>query len=158
MDQFDFPTGGSGDEIGPVGILTYLLALTLSLATSLICLSNIVEAGPEVGEMVTFDPGNGPKHWDQPGIPAQRTASPNSACILMPSVMSTGGGSFVIEAKDLTSPPLFQVHWSGAQTAVGVRDCGRSADLVLTLIQLRALANIAGGFGATHGIRSLWTD
>ena len=162
MDQFDFPSGGSDDEIGPAGILSFLLAVTLSLAASLICLSNVAQTGPDVGAMVTFDTRNGPKHWEQPGIQAQRLATTGTStgpkCILMPSVMAAGGGSFVIEAKETTSPPSFTVHWSGDKTDLGARDCGRSADLVLTLVQLRALANFAGGFGATHGFRTRWID
>jgi hypothetical protein len=74
--------------------------------------------------------------------------------VLVPSVIAAGGGSFMIEAKQLAHPPVYLVHWSGLRTDVGAKDCGGSADLVLSLIQLRALANVAGGFGVVHGLFS----
>jgi hypothetical protein len=58
----------------------------------------------------------------------------------------------------MTRPPLFRVHWSGKHTDLGARDCGRSADLVLPLVHLRALANIAGGFGLARGLRIRLVD
>src|SRR5258708_33834752 len=103
MDEFDH-SAGSGEEIGLGGILTYLLVLTLCLATSLVCLSDIASIGPDVGEMVTFDPRKGPKYWEQPGLAAQRanpTGTKGSNCILMPSVMSAGGGSPLAQAQGI---------------------------------------------------------
>jgi hypothetical protein len=91
---------------------------------------------------------------DQPGIQS-RFASPSASlqgCVLMPSVIASTGGSFVIEAKQMSRPPVFLVHWSGLRTDLGAQNCGRSADLMLPLSQLRALANIAGGFGVEHGL------
>jgi hypothetical protein len=152
MDEFDHQFGHSGEDLGPFTIVTYLIAFALCLATALLSLSDMQQAGPDIGEIVTFDPHDGPKHWELPGIPA-RFASPAARrqfCLLMPSVMSSGGGSFVIEAKQMTRPPVFEVHWSGLRTDNGAQDCGRSADLTLPLFQLRALANVAGGFGAVH--------
>ena len=66
------------------------------------------------------------------------------------SIMAANGGSLIIEAKVTSRPPLFQVHWSGSRTDLGDQDCGGSADLILQLVQLRALATVAGGFGTTH--------
>jgi hypothetical protein len=153
MDEFDHSFEDAGEHLGPFSILTWLLAFSLCLWTCLLSLSEMSQVGPDVGEIVTFDPGDGPKHWEQPGIPARRAlaAAANNGCVLMPSVIASGGGSFVIEAKQLALPPVFVVHWSGPRTDDGARDCGRSADLTLSLNQLRALANVAGGFGVRHG-------
>jgi hypothetical protein len=150
MDEFDHSSDRAGEDFGPFTVLTYLLAFALCLMTCLLSVSEMQEVGPDVGEIVTFDPHDGPKRWNMPGIPAQLVAA-HQSCVLTPSVIAGTGGSFVIEAKQLVHPPVFLVHWSGQHTDDGVRDCGKSADLVLSLIQLRALANVAGGFGVVHG-------
>ena len=153
MDEFDHSFGG---DLGPFTIVSYVLAFGLCLMTCLMSFSEMSQVGPDVGAIVTFDPHGGPKHWDQPGIPAD-FATPltkRAGCMLMPSVIAAGGGSFVIEAKQMTRPPVFVVHWSGVRTENGARDCGRSVDLTLPLNQLRALANVAGGFGVEHGFFS----
>ena len=156
MDEFDHPFDRAGEELGPFTTLSYMIAFTLCLTTCLLTLSHMSQIGPDVGEIVTFDPREGPKHWDQPGIPARfaPAATPRPDCVLMPSVISATGGSFVIEAKQTSLPPVFRVHWNGPRTDSGAQDCGRSADLMLPLVQLRALANVAGGFGVTHGFFS----
>jgi hypothetical protein len=125
----------------------------LSLFACLISFSEVAQTGPDVGEMVTFDPRNGPRYWSQPGIPAPIVEGAKiqpRTCVLMPSVMAADGGSLVIEAKEMSRPPSFRVHWSGSRTDAGARDCGKSADLILQLVQLRALANVAGGYGVDH--------
>jgi hypothetical protein len=154
MDHFDHSSDHTGASLGPFTLLTYMLAFALCLMTCLLSLSAMQEAGPDIGEIVTFDPHDGPKRWDMPGIPARfaSIAGPRESCILTPSVIAGGGGSFVIEAKQLDHPPVFLVHWSGRRTDVGATDCGGSADLLVSLIQLRALANVAGGFGVVHGL------
>ena len=154
MDEFDHSSDRVGEDLGPFTLLTYLLAFTLCLMTCLLSLSEMQEVGPDVGEIVTFDPHDGPKRWEMPGIPARfaSIAAPRQSCVLTPSVIAADGGSFVIEAKQLAHPPVFLVHWSGRRTDDGAQDCGRSADLLLSLIQLRALANVAGGFGVVHGL------
>ena len=154
MDEFDHSSDHAGEGLGPFTLLTYMLAFALCLMTCLLSLSEMQEAGPDVGEIVTFDPHDGPKSWEMPGIPARLAfvSGPRQSCVLTPSVIAAGGGSFVIEAKQLDHPPVYLVHWSGRRTDLGAQDCGGAADLVLSLIQLRALANVAGGFGLVHGL------
>jgi hypothetical protein len=153
MDEFDHPFGHPGEDLGPFTIVTHLIAFALCLTTALLSLSDMQQVGPDVGEIVMFDPHDGPKRWELPGIPARfaSPAAPRQGCLLMPSAISAGGGSFVIESKQMTRPPVFVVHWSGQRTDNGAQDCGRSADLRLPLTQLRALANVAGGFGVARG-------
>jgi hypothetical protein len=156
MDEFDHSHHQAGAGIGLTSVLT-IFASALSLFVCLVSFSEIAQIGPVVGEMISFDPRNGPRYWSQPGIPAltvpaggRRQVGQPRQCILMPSVMAASGGSLVIEAKEMTQPPLFRVHWSGPHTDLGAGDCGRSADLTLQLVQLRALANVAGGYGPGH--------
>jgi len=153
MDEFDHLFDHADEDLSPFTILSYLIAFTLCLTTCFLSLSRMSQVGPDVGEVVVFDPRDGPKHWEQPGIPAGYASptTPRRGCSLTPSVIAASGGSFVIEAKQLTTPPVFLVHWSGPRTDIGTGDCGRSADLTLPLNQLRALANVAGGFGLEHG-------
>jgi hypothetical protein len=153
MDEYDHTDDSTDDASGLTTILT-ILASALSLFVCLMSFGEVAQIGPGVGEIVSFDPLNGPRYWSQPGIPA--LADPFGIhgrarnCVLMPSVMAQYGGSLVIEAKELSHPPAFRVHWSGPHTAIGPGDCGKSADLTLQLVQLRALANVAGGYGAGH--------
>jgi hypothetical protein len=152
MDEFGQPDHRLGDEIGLTTVLI-ILASVLSLFACLISFGELAQIGPDVGEMVSFDPRNGPRNWSQPGIPAliaQGGEIQARTCILMPSIMAADGGSLVVEAKEMSRPPLFRVHWSGPRTAADNQDCGKSADLILQLVQLRALANVAGGYGIDH--------
>src|SRR5580658_1371656 len=82
MDEFDHSFGG---DLGPFTIVSYVLAFGLCLMTCLMSFSEMSQVGPDVGEIVTFDPHGGPKHWDQPGIPADFAAStaPREGCVLM---------------------------------------------------------------------------
>jgi hypothetical protein len=152
MDEHDHSGEDVAREVGWMTILAFSLVAILSLSVAFMMFSAMAQIGPEVGEIVAFNPGDGPRYWMQPGMSVAYASrpGPRRRCILMPPVMSAGGGSLVIEAKEITQPPVFRVHWSGSRTDNGDGDCGRSADLILPLVQLRALANIAGGFGVTH--------
>jgi hypothetical protein len=69
-------------------------------------------------------------------------------CALSPGVMSGRSGSLVVEARLLSSPPVFRVHWAGGHTEAGSGDCGAVADIVLERTDLMRLANAAGGFSS----------
>jgi len=151
MDEFDHP--GEATEFGLTIALT-IFAGGLCMLVSFLAFSEAAQIGPAVGEIVSFDPRNGPRYWSQPGILAvvvsagdQAEAHQQRSCRLMPSIMAAHGGSLVVEAKETTRPPSFRVHWSGRRTDIGPADCGRSADLTLRLVQLRALTIVAGGHG-----------
>lgn len=60
--------------------------------------------------------------------------------------MGDGGGSMVIEARRMSGPPTYRVHWAGKRTASDAADCGRAADLILSRSDLMRLADVAGGF------------
>jgi hypothetical protein len=62
--------------------------------------------------------------------------------------MAVHGGSLVVEARRLSRPPVFRVHWTGGHTDGGPGDCGTTVDLVLERTELMRLANVAGGFSS----------
>ena len=118
--------------------------------------SQVAQIGPDVGEIVSFDPRNGPRYWSQPGIPALAAPSgrheePARNCVLMPSVMAQYGGSLVIEAKELSHPPTLGLHWSGSRTEIGVSGLRkvRRHD-VGTSFSCGRWPNAPGGYGAGH--------
>ncbi len=104
---------------------------------------------PRVGDIVVFQPNSQASDVWQLEVPATGVAGRKGAdtCILNPTVMATGGGSLVVEARRDTSPPVYRLHWAGKQTQGGPDDCGATADLSVTRTDLQKLANAAGGFG-----------
>jgi len=105
---------------------------------------------PRVGDMIVFVPT--PADTDS----WQLTVATSSVvgrgqeagpCVFDPNEMAIAGGSLVVEAREETSPPRFQLHWAGRHTSKGGGDCGASADLTLDRFDLQRLANAAGGFG-----------
>ena len=104
---------------------------------------------PRVGDIVAFHPTAEDTDAWQLQVPATLVtgARRESACTLNPSVMAANGGSLMVEARQDTSPPLYQLHWAGTKTENGPSDCGASADLRVTRTDLQKLANAAGGFG-----------
>lgn len=76
-------------------------------------------------------------------LPQQSAAAPT--CTLDPAVMARAGGSLVVETKSLAQP-VYEVHWSGGHTSTGSGDCGGSADLTMSRMDLQTLVNAIGGF------------
>ena len=72
---------------------------------------------------------------------------PTVTCTLDPNVMATRGGSLVVEGRQNEPIMQYQVHWGGTQTAKENADCGSTANLLVSRIDLQRLANAAGGFG-----------
>ena len=104
---------------------------------------------PKVGDMIVFLPS--PPERDSWQLRVNATSvrrGETVSCVFDPNVLSVHGGSLIIEAREATSPPRFQLHWAGRHTAGGEGDCGGAADLVLDRYDLQRLANAAGGFGA----------
>ncbi|MSP01359.1 MAG: hypothetical protein EXR07_09985 [Acetobacteraceae bacterium] len=95
MDEFDY-SGGHMPDKSELAILLVLVVVTgSSLSTGLMSLAAYAQIGPRVGEIIVFNPRNGPYYWEQPGIRAVRmpvddlSASwPRPVCILMPPVMA----------------------------------------------------------------------
>ena len=111
-------------------------------------------ARPVVGDMITFPRGS---HQEIPGAAMFRVAvratrvdpAPNTPtqCWLDSTVMASEGGSLMVEQRLPTDPPWFRLHWAGTRTDDNGRDCGVSATIDVTRVNLRKLATAAGGFG-----------
>ena len=133
-----------------------MIAVTILLTACLgtMSVAEFEQFGPDVGAIVNFRPGTPSMDlWyvaastgDTIGAdPVSRNAA--RVCVLSPSVMARGGGSLVVEARRMSSPPIFRVHWAGLHTSDGSGDCGEQADIVLSRTDLQKLANAAGGYG-----------
>ncbi len=152
MDEYDLASGDTRDDLGWMTPISMFAIAMLSLVTFMIGLTRLARIGPDTGTAIVFDPSKAPRYWQEPELPARQVEGPaERACGLNPAIMIAGGGSMVVEAKEMSLPPLYRVHWSGARTTSGEKDCGRSADLVIPLSDLRALARVAGGFGVDNG-------
>ena len=74
-------------------------------------------------------------------------------CKLQPVVMASAGGSLVVEQR-INNSRTFRVHWAGRQTSEPASDCGATADLLVSRIDLQLLSNAVGGPGVEHtGVR-----
>lgn len=121
----------------------------LALTTGLCAFSELEQFGPSVGSIIVFRSIASSSDWWHitakiAGVwPKDRMVR---SCILSPATMATGGGSLIIEARQLSSPPVYRVHWAGKHTSQGAGDCGVAADLALSRSDLMRLADVAGGF------------
>ena len=124
------------------------VVLLLASLGGLAVLISSLHAGLRVGDILVF------KQASQVGdalpvtairIDALAHAPAAATCSLDPQVMARAGGSLVVESKSLVKP-LYQVHWAGGQTSDGVENCGRTADLTVSQMDLQSLVNAIGGF------------
>ncbi len=138
-----------------VPVLTLVATVLLTACLGSMAMLELEQFGPQVGAIVVFKPGTERMDlWHVTASAADDIAPEPTgraivrACTLAPSAMAEGGGSLVVEARRMSSPPIYRVHWAGLHTSNGSDNCGREADLVLTRTDLQKLANTAGGFGA----------
>jgi hypothetical protein len=127
-------------------VLTLVAGALLALATGLCAFTELEQFGPSLGNIVVFHPTAGATEWWH--IEAKIADAPGRSCVMSPAVMGIEGGSLIIEARQLSSPPVYRVHWAGRRTSTGASDCGTSADLVLSRSDLMRLADVAGGFNS----------
>ena len=152
-DVIGRPRRQSVDNSFLAAILMLTAGALLTVTTGLWAMQELEQFGPSVGGVVVFRPDKAAsEQWSVDGaivdpIHAGLTdPSHDKHCVLSPSVMARDGGSFVIEARRLSTPPLYRVHWAGGHTSGAPGDCGTPADLVLERSGLMRLANMAGGF------------
>ncbi len=106
---------------------------------------------PQLGDMIVFAPSQSDYDTWQLQVSTNSVADREAGagpCVFDPNEMAAAGGSLIVESRQETSPPLFQLHWAGQHTAKGPGDCGKMADVTLDRYDLQRLANAAGGFGA----------
>jgi hypothetical protein len=136
-------------------ILVLIAGALLTVTTGLAAMVELEQFGPAVGGIIVFQPDAAATerwsvnasvvdnaHVGLPGLAAARR------CVLSPNVMALRGGSLVVEARRMSRPPVYRVHWAGGRTDSGPGDCGPMADLVLERTDLMRLANVAGGFSS----------
>jgi hypothetical protein len=105
---------------------------------------------PTVGDIVAFKPGSEDTDMWQITIPATSVSTaglPLAECSLDPNVMARNGGSLVVEGVEEQPSLRYRIHWAGSATTKTSGDCGSSANLTLSRMDLQRLANAAGGFG-----------
>ncbi|MDE2517565.1 MAG: hypothetical protein KGL12_16170 [Rhodospirillales bacterium] len=146
------------DEVSWFTLIAFMAASVLTICASVFFVLSTVDFAPDVGDIVRFRPGQSmadftrfavPAHFASRDPMAPTEAATEGGCLLRPDVMTERGGSLVIEARGLTGSHDVRVHWQGGPTARGAENCGGSATLILSQNDLRALANVAGGFGAS---------
>jgi hypothetical protein len=124
-------------------------------------LRQIGELGPNVGDIVSFDPHETLSRDMQTKIAATRAGDRTGAtCILDVSAMHAGGGSVVIESRQPETNSGYRVHWAGAHSSDDPANCGASADLLLNQEDIEILALAAGGYGVSArklAANSLWS-
>lgn len=127
------------------GLLAVVVSL-VGLAGAVKMAQTAVALGPNVGDIVQFDPRAYMPVDAETEIVAPRPDA--GACTLDLATMHTNGGSLVVEERIRTGANgRYLVHWAGGRTAAGDRDCGRQADLTLDDAKLDMLAMAAGGWG-----------
>jgi hypothetical protein len=132
-------------EIGRTAVLAGLIAGLLASGVAMAAAVRTIDLGPKVGDILIFRQGaHMPPDWEftVTNTAAEQTAS----CLLQPGIMAAGGGSLVVEER-FQSPRLFRVHWAGTRTSQGSANCGPSAELEVSGVDLQLLSNAVGGPG-----------
>jgi hypothetical protein len=135
-------------------MLALVAGALLTVTAGLWAMQELEQFGPAVGGIIVFKPdAAATERWSVAAALVEQVGNgvPSATarhCILSPGVMADRGGSLVIEARRLSRPPVFSVHWAGGHTGTGAADCGTIADLVLERTELMRLANVAGGFSS----------
>jgi hypothetical protein len=137
----DEATGG----VGSAAVLGCVVGALLASSVAVVAAAGTIDIGPKVGDILVFRPGDRmTADWEfTVGMPAR---APTATCVLKPDVMTSGGGSLVVEQR-LQSPRMYHVHWAGLRTSDGAADCGRHAELVVSGADLQLLTNAVGGAG-----------
>ena len=128
-------------------LLAVLVGL-VGLAGAIRLAQSAAELGPVVGDIISFDPSRRVPRDAPPRIEAEREGQ--VVCILDLATIHRLGGSLVIETRSPRPTRTYGVHWAGQRSSDDPRDCGRSAELVMTEDNLEMLAMAAGGFGVSH--------
>jgi hypothetical protein len=149
------PRRQDADGSFTTAILMLVVGALLTVTAGLWLMQVLEQFGPSVGGIIRFRPDTAAaEQWSviatvvEPARLGWSREIGGRRCTLSPGVMALRGGSFVIEARRLSRPPVYRVHWAGGRTDAGSDDCGTSSDLVLERTELMRLANVAGGFSS----------
>ena len=107
------------------------------------------QLAPQVGDVLAFDPAHQAPFESEARLTAERPRQAN--CVLDLAMMQRSGGSLVLEQRGGDGPDrAYRAHWAGPRTSQDTEDCGTEADLVLSQMDINAIASAAGGFGVDH--------
>jgi len=132
-------------------VTAIIVVLMIASTISLLAMLTSAVASPRIGDMLLFKSSTAVGA----GNVVSAALKPPSGgtgrhCDLDPAIMTQGGGSIVIEKRSVNGD-RYLVHWAGSRTALGLQDCGRSAELRLSGSALRSLINALGGRGIAGG-------
>jgi hypothetical protein len=137
------PTAENAGEVAWTAMIACVVAMLLASAVAVVAAAETIQIGPAVGDILVFrTDAHLPADWEVPAV----TSVTGVNCVLRPDVMTTGGGSLVVEGRS-TSPLQYLVHWAGPHTSNASSDCGSSVDLILSRADLQLLINAVGGVG-----------
>ena len=132
-------------DLGGTALLGFVIGALLASSVAFVATARTIDLGPKVGDILVFRPGHRmTSDWEF--TVAAPTRQPVASCVLKPDVMTSGGGSLVVE-RQLAAPRTYQVHWAGLRTSDGVADCGHNMELVVSGPDLQLLTNAVGGAG-----------
>ena len=128
-------------------VLAVVVAL-VGLGGAIRLAQTAADFGPQVGDILSFDPGHKLTYDDPPRITVERAGLP--ACELDIRTMHRLGGSLVIEARSPMPNRIYTLQWAGRHSSTGPADCGASAELRLSQDNLDVLALAVGGYGVSQ--------
>ena len=141
-------SGNKTTGLVTAALLAVVVSLT-GLAGAVKIAQTAVELGPNVGDIVQFDPHGFMPVDSQTQVAVTRADS--SRCTLDIETMHSNGGSLVVEQRiRADADASYLVHWAGKRTAADAGNCGRQADLRVDDAKLDMLAMAAGGWGVHH--------
>jgi hypothetical protein len=111
---------------------------------------------PSIGEIAVFTPkrigSDVPRQAVQVAVANEQGQPTGAHCILASEVMTSPGGSLIIEVRRGEPHGAYVVHWAGGMTSHGASDCGDDVTVVVAKQDLMVLVNTAaGGFGLGLG-------
>lgn len=128
-----------------------LVAMAIIIATGAVLIVGLLRLadslGPGIGDIVAFPATRAPSVSTASMTVQEFGASARGICVLDVPVIQSTGGSLVIEAMQFKPDRSFRVHWAGVRTSKDQQDCGSSADLLLSKVQMGSLIFAAGGTG-----------
>jgi hypothetical protein len=128
----------SNDLFSTLSTLSLLAAI---VAMSIVGMLRIVEhLKPGVGDIISFDRARIVPHDTETRIEVRPVgASDLASCILDISRIQQSSGSFIIEAIGPDPIFIYHVHWAGGPTSSAQTNCGESANLLLSAVQITTL-------------------
>jgi hypothetical protein len=131
-------------------VMLILLVGLVGLAGAIRLAQSAAEFGPQVGDIVAFDPARRVPRDAPARMTVQREAA--APCVLELHTLHRLGGSLVVESRSPRPNRLYRVHWAGTASAEGPGNCGAEADLTVDEETLEQLAMAAGGFGPSRNL------